>query len=70
MLLLNRRVGQRLRIGEDIVVEILDIQGSRVRIGIIAPRTVAIRMRSPDIGAGMPQLEQPDKPDDTLESQA
>lgn len=42
MLVLTRKVGERLRIGEDIVVEILRMKGNQVRIGIDAPREVPI----------------------------
>jgi carbon storage regulator len=42
MLILTRRPGERLCIGEDIVVTILAVKGSQVRIGIAAPRDVAI----------------------------
>lgn len=42
MLILTRRPGERLCIGEDIVVTILAVKGSQVRIGIAAPRDVTI----------------------------
>jgi carbon storage regulator len=42
MLVLTRKVGQRIVISDSIVVEILEIQGGRVRIGIKAPLGVPI----------------------------
>jgi carbon storage regulator len=38
MLILTRNVGETIRINDDIVVTILDVQGKQVRIGITAPR--------------------------------
>jgi len=42
MLILTRRVGETLRIGNDVVVTVLAVHGNQVRIGIDAPRTVAV----------------------------
>ena len=42
MLVLTRRVGEKLVIGEDVKVTVLSIKGSQVRIGIDAPRDVAV----------------------------
>lgn len=42
MLILTRRPGDRVLIGDDIVVVIMDIVGDRVRIGIDAPDEVTI----------------------------
>jgi carbon storage regulator len=42
MLILTRRTGERLCIGDDIVVTILAVKGGQVRIGITAPRDVTI----------------------------
>lgn len=42
MLCLSRRTDQKIMIGDDIVVMILDIKGDRVRIGIDAPDDVII----------------------------
>ena len=43
MLVLSRRVGDSVVIGEDVVVTVLEIRGDVVRIGIDAPRDVAVR---------------------------
>lgn len=43
MLVLTRHVGERITIGDNIIVEVIDIQGTQVRLGIKAPTTVSIR---------------------------
>ncbi len=42
MLVLSRKKGQRIRIGEDIELVITDIRGDRVKLGFRAPSHVAI----------------------------
>lgn len=42
MLILTRRVDERIFIGDDITLCVLDIEGNRVRLGLEAPRDVAI----------------------------
>ena len=42
MLVIRRKIGQTLVIGEDVEVEILDAAGSSVKLGIRAPRSVAV----------------------------
>jgi carbon storage regulator len=42
MLVLSRRVGERLMIGDDVVVTILEVRSDGVRLGIDAPRSVVI----------------------------
>lgn len=42
MLILTRRVGETLIIGDDVVVTVLGIKGNQVRIGINAPKTVSV----------------------------
>lgn len=42
MLVLSRKVGERLLIGDDIVITILDSRGDGVRIGIDAPRSLRV----------------------------
>jgi len=43
MLVISRKPGERVHIGEDIQIAILEITGSRVVIGIAAPREIGIR---------------------------
>jgi len=42
MLILTRRVGEALMIGDDITVTVLGIKGNQVRIGVNAPKDVAV----------------------------
>ena len=42
MLVLSRKKGESLAIGENVTIEILSVEGDRVRIGIEAPREVRI----------------------------
>ncbi|MCR2824541.1 carbon storage regulator CsrA [Microbacterium sp. zg.Y909] len=42
MLVLTRRIGERVLIGDDIEVTVLDVKGDSVRIGIQAPRETRI----------------------------
>ena len=43
MLVLSRRVGESVVIGDDVVVSVLEVRGDVVRIGIDAPRHVQVR---------------------------
>ena len=45
MLVLTRKKGQSLMIGQEIEISIVDIQGDQVRIGINAPRSVSIHRK-------------------------
>ncbi len=42
MLILTRRVNETLNIGDDVQVTVLGVKGNQVRIGINAPRDVAV----------------------------
>jgi carbon storage regulator len=42
MLILTRRVGETVMIGDEITVTVLGVKGNQVRMGINAPRTVAV----------------------------
>jgi carbon storage regulator len=42
MLILTRRVGESLKIGEEVTVTVLGIKGNQVRVGIAAPKSVAV----------------------------
>ncbi|GAA4362425.1 carbon storage regulator CsrA [Paeniglutamicibacter cryotolerans] len=43
MLVLTRKVGEQILIGEDIVVTVLDVRGESIKIGIDAPKGVRIQ---------------------------
>jgi len=42
MLILTRRVGETLMIGDDVTVTVLGVKGNQVRIGVNAPREIAV----------------------------
>jgi carbon storage regulator len=42
MLILTRRVGESLMIGDEVNVTVLGIKGNQVRIGVNAPKDVAV----------------------------
>jgi carbon storage regulator len=42
MLILTRRVGETLMIGDDVSISVLGVKGNQVRIGIDAPKEVAV----------------------------
>ena len=42
MLVLQRKTGQSIRIGEDIEVVVLEVSGDHVRLGIAAPREIRV----------------------------
>ena len=42
MLILTRRVGESLKVGDDITITVLGVKGNQVRIGVNAPRDVAV----------------------------
>jgi carbon storage regulator len=42
MLILTRRVGETLIIGDDVTVTVLGVKGNQVRIGVDAPKSVSV----------------------------
>ena len=42
MLILTRRVGETLKVGSDVDVTVLGVKGNQIRIGIKAPKNVAV----------------------------
>lgn len=42
MLILTRRVGETLMVGDDVTVTVLGVKGGQVRIGVNAPKEVAV----------------------------
>lgn len=42
MLILTRRIGETLMVGDDVTVTVLGIKGNQVRLGVNAPKDVAV----------------------------
>ena len=42
MLIIGRRVGETIHLGDDVEIRIMDLSPSRVKIGIVAPRELGI----------------------------
>ena len=42
MLILTRRVGEAVMIGDEVCITVLDVKGSQVRLGVKAPRSVSV----------------------------
>ncbi len=62
MLILTRRVGETVMIGNDVTVTVLGVKGNQVRIGVNAPRDVAVhreeifeRIKREEQGAASPR---------------
>ncbi len=45
MLILTRRVGETLMIGDDVSITVLGVKGNQIRIGIDAPKEVAVHRK-------------------------
>jgi carbon storage regulator len=42
MLILSRKIGERIIIGDDVVISIVEVRGDQVKLGIEAPRNVKV----------------------------
>lgn len=42
MLILTRKIGERLLIGDDVEITVLNIRGTQVKIGVNAPKEVSV----------------------------
>lgn len=42
MLILTRRIGETLMVGDEVSVTVLGVKGSQVRLGVNAPKEVAV----------------------------
>jgi carbon storage regulator len=46
MLILTRKLGEKINIGDNITVTLLEIKGAQVKLGIDAPKSIAFRNHS------------------------
>ena len=42
MLIITRRAGEKIRVGDDVVIEVMEVTGSTVRVGIAAPKSIPV----------------------------
>lgn len=63
MLVLSRKAGERIRVGADLTLTVLSIEGNRIRVGIEAPLATSIRRA--ELAAFPPQPGKP-RPCDLL----
>ena len=42
MLIITRRPGEKIMLGDDVVIEVMEVSGSSVRVGIQAPKSVPV----------------------------
>ena len=64
MLILTRRVGETLMIGDEVTVTVLGVKGNQVRIGVNAPRDVAVHREEIYDRIKQEQLTDPDAAED------
>lgn len=68
MLVLTRRINEKIRIGDNLILTVLEIRGDHVRLGIEAPRSVAVHreevwleLQAQNLAAASPSQEQVEK---------
>ena len=61
MLVLTRRQGESIAIGDDVIVTVLEIRGGQVRLGIVAPSEITV-LRSEILDQSANQDQQPAAP--------
>jgi carbon storage regulator len=42
VLIITRRPGEKIMLGDDVVIEVIEVSGSSVRVGIAAPRSLPV----------------------------
>lgn len=72
MLVLTRKPGEKIRIGEDIEITVISISGNRVKLGIDAPSEVGIRRSEVEIEISTDEetLSQDQEPESGAEDSA
>jgi carbon storage regulator len=66
MLVLTRKIGQSVMIGDSVQVTLVEIRGDQVRLGITAPLSVSVRRKElaeRDMKADTPRVSDAAKPD-------
>jgi len=66
MLILTRKLGECIRIGDDINITLLEIKGSQVKLGIEAPRNISIHRQEIYEKIRLENLESSDVSDSDL----
>lgn len=51
MLVLTRKEGEELKMGDDIIIRVLSVSGNRIKVGVLAPDNVRV-MRGELLGKG------------------
>jgi carbon storage regulator len=64
MLILERRVGEKIQIGDEIVVTVARLEGSRVRLGVEAPRRHVVSRKEARPRRAGDAVVRPDRPAD------
>ena len=66
MLILTRRVGETVMIGDNVTVTVLGVKGNQVRVGVNAPKEVAVhreeiyeRIKREEAAGGTPAIKRP-----------
>jgi carbon storage regulator len=52
MLVLSRKVGESIKLADDIEITVLAVDHQRVRLGIRAPRSINVRRSMPEVNVG------------------
>jgi carbon storage regulator len=42
VLIITRRPGEKIMLGDDVVIEVIEVSGSSVRVGIAAPKSIPV----------------------------
>jgi carbon storage regulator len=63
MLVLSRKVGESIKLADDIEITVLAVDNTRVRLGIRAPRHIDVRRSVPEVNVGEANREAAVSPD-------